>query len=169
MDYDDLSREQLLAHVSEINQELLKYQEMTKESDWLADCLKERTRILNERMKELDCVFKSVQIFRDPGLTPEEKTRKIVESLPGAWLYPEFAGASAEIDGVVYKTKNFRRTAVRQSARIRLRDRNPGELEVCYSSSLPKGNAPVFLPEEQNLIIVIAEVLGAVWDPHRTR
>lgn len=169
MNYDELDREQLLAHISEMNQELLKFQEMTKESDWLANCLKERTHILNERMKELDCVFNSVQIFRNPGLTPEEKTRKIVESLPGAWLYPEFAGARAEIGGVEYKTENFRRTAARQSAPISLRGRGPGELEVCYSGSLLKDKETVFLPEEQNLIIVIAEVLGAVWDPHKAR
>ncbi len=169
MDYNDLDRAQLLSHISEMNQELLKFQEMMKESDWLANCLKERTRILNERMKELDCVFKAVQIFRDLELTPEGKTRKIVESLPRAWRYPEFAGARAVIDGVEFKTENFNRTAVRQSALIRLRDHKTAELEVCYSNSLRKDNNPVFLPEEQNLIIVIAEVLGAVWDPQKIR
>ena len=166
-----MSKEELVRHIAQMNADMLGLQarlrQATDQSDWVAEAMKARTRVLNERVKELNCICQVIRIFRDPDLRFGQRVGKIVDLLPRAWQYPDLACARAVVDAQEFRTHQFRETPWTQREQILVKGYPRGCVEVCYLQERPAADEGPFLREERMLLRVIAECLGAICETDR--
>jgi PAS domain S-box-containing protein len=124
--------------------------------------VQKRTRELDERVRELDCLYGIASLVQKPGVSLEEILAGTLELIPPAWRYPEITCARLVLEGQVFKTDNFQETAWRQASDIIVRDCPVGTLEVFYLEEKPERDEGRFLAEERSLIDAIAERLARI-------
>lgn len=118
---------------------------------------------LNERVKELTCLYGIAQLGEDFDLAIEVILQKIVELLPFAWQYPKLATARITLDGKYYTSPNFTVNGKKQFANILISGIKRGTVEVVYPSFAISTVDTLFLTEEQDLIeLVSREITGIV-------
>ena len=64
---------------------------------------------LNERVKELNCLYGLTNIVKDRDLKIDEALQKIITLIPLAWQYPEITCCRITLDNIEYKTINFKK------------------------------------------------------------
>jgi len=124
--------------------------------------LRKQTHDLDERVKELNCLYGISKIIERPDITFEEMLQEIVDLIPPSWQYPEITCARIIIEGQEHKTKNFKETVWKQTSNIVVHGKRIGILEICYLEEKPESDEGPFLKEERSLISAIAERLGRV-------
>ena len=122
---------------------------------------------LEERRKELNCLYGITDLVEQPGISLDGIIQGTVDLVPPAWQYPEIACARAILEGQEFKTENFRETTWKQASDIVVHDERVGSLEVCYLEEKPESDEGPFLKEERNLINAIAERLGKITERKR--
>jgi signal transduction histidine kinase len=119
---------------------------------------------LNERVKELNCLYGITRIVEQPGLSLSEILQEIAQLLPGAWQYPDIAGGCIVYEGKQFVTEKFQPDKWIQTADIRVQGRKEGFVTVSYADERPEraGGEEPFLKEEWLLINAIADRLGEI-------
>ncbi|MFC1949717.1 PAS domain S-box protein [Chloroflexota bacterium] len=117
---------------------------------------------LNERLKELSCLYGIASITERPGITIDEIYQQTVELLPQNWQRPEVAYAQLIIGDKEFKTANYRETRWRQTADIKVHGIKAGTVGVGYLKERPASDEGPFLEEEGQLINAVAERLGRI-------
>lgn len=116
---------------------------------------------LNERIKELDCLYQIGDISHQPDLEHREVLSRIISIIPPAMQFPELATARLMIDGASISSHPLVQGPVQISAEIEVNFHKCGLLEVFYQAQ-PDGTAPAFLPEEERLLTSIARQISLV-------
>jgi len=124
--------------------------------------LRKQTHDLDERVKELNCLYGISKIRERPDIAFEEMLQEIVDLIPPSWQYPEITCARIIKEGQEYKTKNFKETVWKQTSKIVVHGKRIGILEICYLEEKTESDEGPFLKEERSLISAIAERLGRV-------
>jgi PAS domain S-box-containing protein len=132
------------------------------------ELLRKQTHDLNERIKELNCLYGISKIREMPDIAFEEMLQEIVGLIPPSWQYPEITCARIIKEGQEYKTKNFKETVWKQTSNIVVHGKRIGILEICYLEEKPESDEGPFLKEERSLINAIAERLGRVTEHKQT-
>ncbi|NIM95137.1 MAG: PAS domain S-box protein [Anaerolineales bacterium] len=133
----------------------------SKESE---EALQQRTRDLSKRVMELNCLFHISNLIERRDITLAEIFDGTVAVIPSGFQYPELTCSRLVLDGVEYKTQNFRETAWSLKSDIFVREKKVGYLEVCYFEELGHKVEGPFLFEERQLINAIAERMGRVYE-----
>ena len=115
---------------------------------------------LQERAKELNCLYQVEEILRVPELDIETIMVRILEVIPAGWQYPDICKAKILYEGQTYTSKGFIETPWRHSADIIARDIKVGTLFVYYTKEMPAEDFGPFLREETKLIQTIAQQLA---------
>lgn len=115
---------------------------------------------LQERAKELNCLYKIQELLSNQEITVDEICEGIIAAIPPGWQYPDVCQASVTCYAKTFRTPNFKETAWVQSADIVVRDEIIGSLSVFYTEERPDEDEGPFLKEERKLIDTIAEQLG---------
>lgn len=116
--------------------------------------------MLQERIKELECLY-AISSMRETHLHNVERfLQGVVNYLPRAWQYPEFASARIRHGNREYLSDNFRQGPWRMVADVRVDQRHLGSVEVFYTRGVPALPQGPFLKEEQALLGVVAERVG---------
>ena len=115
---------------------------------------------LQERAKELNCLYEVEQILARLDLPLVEAFQQVVEIIPPGWQYPDICRAMIEYGEEVFTNEDFRPTPWVQSSDIVVQDNLVGTLSVWYAEERPKEDSGPFLKEEERLIRTIAERLG---------
>ncbi len=123
---------------------------------------KERKHALDERIKELNCLYSISSLIDRSSLSFKETIQGIVDLIPPAWRYPGITSARIVLGDQVFKTVKFKETAWRQDSNIMVDGEPYGALTVCYLEERPGIDESPFLIEERALIDAIAERLGKV-------
>ena len=131
------------------------------------DELKKKTHDLQERVKELDCLFGVSQLVETEGISVEEIYQRTVDLLPEAWQYPDIATARIILDAQEFKTKKFKKTQWCQLSDIIVHGQLSGQVAVCYLEQKPVCHEGPFLKEERSLIDTIAQRLGRIAERRR--
>jgi two-component system nitrate/nitrite sensor histidine kinase NarX len=126
------------------------------------DALRKRTRDLEERAKELHCLFAISNLVEAPGISLDQILQGTVDLMPPAWQYPQVAAARVLLEDQVFETHNFEQTVWKQSSDILVQGERIGALEVYYLEERPSSDEGPFLKEERNLLNAIAERLGRI-------
>jgi two-component system NtrC family sensor kinase len=117
---------------------------------------------LQERVKELTCLYHLVQLAERPDITLEEVLQGIAELLPPAWQYPKIASAQIVLDDRHHATPRFTDGVRKQSADIVVRGFRRGAVEVAYAAERPDLDEGPFLSEERSLIDTVAQQVAAL-------
>ena len=126
------------------------------------DTLRESTHDLEERIKELNCLYGISEIVEKPDISHEELIQGIVNLMPPAWQYPELTCARIILEDREFKTDNFKETIWKQTSDIISNGKKIGVVEAFYLEEQPEsGNGP-FLREETKLTNAISERLGKI-------
>ena len=122
---------------------------------------------LNERMKELNCLYEMAKIVEIPKISLAEIFQKTVNVMPSAWQYHDIACARITVEGQEFKTPNYQDTKWKQSVNIRAQGKKVGVVEVCYLEEKTEIDEGPFMNEERNLIEAIAERFGRIVERKR--
>lgn len=119
---------------------------------------------LNERIKELTCLYEINQIYQDNADDPETLLYKIVMHIPQAFQYPAAASALIVIGELEYVSDRLYRSANCLTSVILYNAEPVGSLTVYYPDHL-EGTEPMhFLPEEQKLLDIIAQKVALIYE-----
>ena len=92
---------------------------------------------LNERIKELTCLYNIVQLSDQPDLSLDEILQGAVEFLPPAWQYPDVASARIIFDDKSFSLPGFKDSKYKQSDDIVVKGKTRGIVEINYSEEMP--------------------------------
>ncbi len=114
---------------------------------------------LKERVKELNCLYAVSQITKNTSQPVSVIMQEIIKVIPPGWQYPEITYAQIKWKDKQFKTKNFKNHNLYLSADLKTSGKKTGTLIVGYTQKPISKDATghIFLSEEQNLIIGIAE------------
>ncbi len=128
--------------------------------------LHEQSRRLNERVKELNCLYGISSLVAgaglDPALTWEKILRGIVAQIPPACHDPEITGARIVLEGMEVCTANFSENFRTLQQIVPVHGISAGVLAVCHLDENGENDKSPFYPEEHHLINAIAELLGRI-------
>jgi len=130
--------------------------------------LRENEHALQERVKELTCLYSLAKLIERPEISLEEILEGIAKLLPPAWLYPEIAAARITLDEHSYSTPNFRDEEQKQSADIVVAGELRGSVEVVYLKKTLELDEGPFLREERSLIDAIAREVALIVERKQT-
>jgi PAS domain S-box-containing protein len=126
------------------------------------EALQKSDTALQERVKELNCLYSIAALLELPGITLDEVLKRTVMLIPPAWQFPEITAACIVVDGQSFQTQNFRETLWMQISEIIVNGKPVGHVEVCYLEERPASGEGPFLIEERYLLNAIAERIGSV-------
>ena len=122
----------------------------------------ELRQALEERVKELNCLFGISEIVERGGGSLETILQGIVKLLASSWQYPTVSCARIVLDGTEFKTDNYSDTRWKLEAVLRVYGEPAGWVEVAYLEEKPvRGDGP-FLVEERSLLNSVAERTGHI-------
>ena len=115
---------------------------------------------LQERAKELNCLYKIEEQLSNPENPLEKIFQAIIEAIPSGWQYSDKCQVRIIYDDRHFESPNFSETPWLQSAEIAVQDRVIGKIDVCYIEKVPFEKGSPFLKEEHKLLDTIAGRLG---------
>ena len=130
--------------------------------------LQQKTHLLNERVKELNCLYELSKLSIDKDLSLDKLYQGAVELIPPALLFPEITCARLDIDGREFVTKNHKETPWQIKHDITINNIEYGTLTVGYLEKKPTAEEGPFLKEEIVLIKSISEILGTTVSKKQT-
>ncbi len=113
-------------------------------------------KALQDRNKELGCLYSIISMANTPGLSFDELLKRAVMRIPPAWPSPDIIEACVEIGGRSFQTLRFEETPWMLTLEIIAQDNKVGKVTVC---SLEERT---FLMAELVLLCAIAENLGLI-------
>ncbi len=115
---------------------------------------------LQERAKELQCLYRVDEILEQGGREPDV-LRAILGALPAGWQYPEICVPWLRIGQKVYTANGVSPTEWVLTEPVRVRSNVVGEISIYYTEERPESGIGPFLKEEKQLLRTIADRIGA--------
>jgi pyruvate,water dikinase len=115
---------------------------------------------LQERAKELNCLYKVEELLNNPDPNQDHIFNEIVRALPPGWQYPDKCFVKLNIEDKTYYSPNLKETKWKQQADITVQGNIIGSINIYYSEEKPNFDEGPFLKEERKLINTIAERIG---------
>jgi hypothetical protein len=112
---------------------------------------------LQERAKELHCLYEVDRILADPTRPVAEVGRRLVETLPSGWKHPDVCVAHLVLSGIECRSTGFRESPWFLTSPILVDGLESGNLTIYYIEEKPPADEGPFLKEERTLIDTIAE------------
>lgn len=112
---------------------------------------------LQERAKELQCLYQVDERLSSPGATLDEILRGIVQVIPAGYQFPDVCRARITFQGAVFCDPGFEESPWVMAADLVVQGKAVGRIEVFYTRSMPRADEGPFLKEERKLIDTIAE------------
>ncbi len=116
---------------------------------------------LEERVKELRCLYDISAILADDQQSVNEKLQAVAERLPAGMQFPSIATARIHVDNRTFQSSRAQTSVHQHSSDVRLADNIFGEVTVSYTENPPEGSvSPAFLREEVLLVHEVARRLA---------
>ena len=124
---------------------------------------------LQERAKELNCLYQVGELLSQSARPLEEIFRDIIEVLPPGWQYPNDCQARILFENLTIQPPNFQMTPWVQKANIVAQGETVGTVEVSYRREMPRSDEGPFLKEERKLVETIADRIASAITQRRLR
>ncbi|MBW2709489.1 MAG: response regulator [Deltaproteobacteria bacterium] len=160
--YSDVVASRLEEKVAELEKANQDLQTEISERKQAEEALKKRSHDLEERMKELHCLYGITRLVEKSDTPYEALIQGIVELMPPAWQYPEITCARIILEDRAFKTDNFKETIWKQTRDIISDGEKIGVVEVFYLEERPESDDGPFMREETELINACAKRLGRI-------
>ena len=116
--------------------------------------------ILNERIKELTCLYEISNIVASHSDAYEDTMHAVVSSIPKAWKYPQHAIAEIRLIDASFCSGPIPKDKASQEAKIEVDGNTCGKLAIHYPA--PKFSESDFLIEEMQLLQKLANELSNI-------
>ena len=126
--------------------------------------LRERTRELAARIKELNCLYRASELLQRDNLDMEVKLRQIPGLLVSGLRFPEVARALLEVEERRFEVEWSQPHGPDYSEPVLVNGREQGRLHVAYG---PDENGPEPGPDERALVRGIATRIGGMLERQR--
>lgn len=113
---------------------------------------RQRIDDLREREKELNCLYRIMQILKDEERDIEDILKEVVEEIPFGWRFSGICMAKLIYQDKQFTTSNFYETKWYQNAEIVVDEKVMGEIRVYYADNVAGDPDNLFLPEEYYLL-----------------
>ncbi len=123
---------------------------------------KELELFLQERVKELTCLYGMTELIEKHGNSFDLILQGIADLIPSSWQYPEITSTRIVFDTKKFTSENYKKSRWRQSADVEMFKKKIGSVEVFYSEKRPDSVEGPFLKDERLLINAICERIGRV-------
>ncbi len=124
--------------------------------------MKELTASLNQKIKQLDCLYDISDITSIPGITFEDIFVKSLSIIPYGLKYSHDACVEIVFENKKFRSDNFVETQWSYVVPIKVQKKKLGHIRVCYIEEKPFVNKDPFHFNEKILVKNIAEKLGQV-------
>ncbi len=151
--HEDLDVQALIQRNRELESLKHEYQLMER-------TFKQQAHKLQERIKEINCLYGISKILEQTGLSLDATFQQVVDLIPASWQYPEITCAQLLINDQSFRTDNYKNTFWKQQAEVIAYGEVVGVLTVCYLEKKQDQEEGPFLAEERSLINAVAEALG---------
>ncbi len=131
----------------------------------LEDEKKKLLHDMEERIKELQCMYRITQAIRKDD-TLEEILLHAVRIISSGWPYPEFIKSRIIFDEKEFVIEPFELTEWKLESELIINSECRGIIEVYYTKSFPMLDEDPFLNHERNLISGISETLSEAIERH---
>ena len=111
---------------------------------------------LEDRVKELNCLYEVEELLRESELEIDEILHRIAMLIPPAFQYPEICRAKITYHSKIYSSRDRKESLWVLSSDIILQDQTVGSIRVCYDEEKPVLDAGPFLIDEKRLLDAIA-------------
>lgn len=122
----------------------------------------ELTSNLNQKIKQINCLYDISDISGVPGISFEDIIQKTIEIIPVGLKYSHDIGVQIIFDEKVYQSKNFKETPWLYVVPIKVQKKKLGQLKVVYLEEKPKINKDPFHFNEKILLKNISEKFGQI-------
>ena len=117
---------------------------------------------LQERVKELSCLYKISSVFREHQGDNKVTLNRICQILQQAWRFPKSATVVLSLKDIRTATGEIPEPSVKQKSDLLVSGQISGVIEVHYPS--PKFNMHYFLSEEQRLLNKVADEVSSFYE-----
>ena len=156
------SREQLIKELQDLRKKNVQIEEKQSNYIEIEKKLKKHMHNLNERIKELNCLYGISKLVENYGISSRDLIQGIVDIIPASWQYPNITCSRITIDYKEFRTNKFIETRWKQECDIFVEGAKCGSIEVFYREEMPEYDEGPFLKEERNLLNAISERLGRI-------
>ncbi len=122
----------------------------------------ELTSNLNQKIKQINCLYDISDISGVPGISFEDIIHKSIEIIPVGLKYSHDIGVQIIFDDKVYESKNYKDTPWAYVVPIKVQKKKLGQLKVVYLEEKPKINKDPFHFNEKILLKNISEKFGQI-------
>ena len=120
------------------------------------------TTDLNQKIKQLNCMYDISDISGVPGITFEEIIEKSLEIIPVGLKYTHDIGVQIMFDNKVYASDNYKETPWSYLVPIKVQKKKLGHIKVAYLEPKPRINKDPFHFNEKILLKNISEKFGQI-------
>jgi len=117
---------------------------------------------LQERVKELDCLYAISRLAERQDLALEAVLDGVAGIVARAWQYPEITRVRVVVAGTCAASPGWRRPVARQTAPVVIQGKRVGRIAVGYLEPRPECDEGPFLAEERHLLDAVAEQVGRI-------
>ncbi|MDD3741144.1 MAG: hypothetical protein PHH30_07870, partial [Bacteroidales bacterium] len=114
---------------------------------------------LNERKKELECIYQLDEVLKDFDSDLEKVLGKVTNIIPEGWRYSDICKVNIIVSGIEVSSENFKNTELKLKSDLFTDDLRVGEIILCYIKPV-RAEKGVFLPEEIRLFSTIVEKIN---------
>ena len=136
--------------------------ELREHRDHLEEVVAERTAALEERRKEVSCLYSVSNLVAEPCLSVDAALTAAVALIPAGFEHAANARARIVCDGKEFAAADFGGTGRTLSADILRAGETIGRVEVAYLDEQPPGDQGPFLRQEQEMLDDIARQLAVM-------
>ncbi len=116
-------------------------------------------RMLNERAKELECLYNITEILKDFNSDTQEVLEQLVNAIPKGWRHEEICKVKIVMGKYSAESPGFKKTELKLSAKIIADEKTTGEITLCYVKPV-RAEKGIFLSEESKLFNAIVDKLN---------
>lgn len=156
---EPLNTGELVAALQDAQRQIFSLESKLDEYKWLEESLRKRTKDLNERVKELECLY-AVSNSLPAAHNLAELLLSVCESLPKGFQFPPTTWVSLEVFGQKFTSRGFKSAANHISRDILARKEAVGKIEVHIEPRLDRYHKTAILPEENRLVEMVAALIG---------
>ena len=114
---------------------------------------------LNERTKELNCIYEIDNLLNDFESSVEDVLKKMLQLIPNGMRFIDICKVKICFDDIEIFSEGYKETELKLSSKIFIDNKSLGEVSVVYIKPI-KTEKRIFLPEEVNLLNIIASKLS---------
>lgn len=128
----------------------------------LDNVVKQRTYELDQRIKELDCLYGISAVVEKPNNSLDNMLGQIVDLILSGFRHPDLTCAKIVLADREFCSKNYNQTRFKQSVDILVGGNKVGSIEVSHLEKNRQSEDQMFTKDEMSLLEAVGKQLGRI-------